>query len=82
MEPCTVTVGVLWLLHLTAHGDQASLIEDIRTIDEGFYRTNVPVLKVKVLRIIKRLKCRKECNRIPRAPLADQRDFMRKLLRE
>ena len=67
VEPCTVTVRVPWLLRLTAHGDQASIIEDIRITDEGSDWVNVPLLKVKVHRIVKKIKCRKECMRILRA---------------
>lgn len=74
VDPCAVTVGVVWLLHVTSNGDKKSLMNDIRVIDESHGWSNPNSLNVKLTRLLKRLGGT-ERNRILRAPVAEQRRF-------
>ena len=82
MEPCEVTIGALWLLHVTASGGMVSLVNDLRVIDEGCDWTNTKTLRMKITRIINKLRGGKERCRILEAPIADQRKLLNSMLRE
>ena len=77
-----VTIGALWLPHVTANGDMVSLVNDVRVIDEGCDWTNTNTLRTKITRIINKLRGGKERSRILDASIADQRKLLNSMLRE